>query len=137
MGDLEEPVGRTQTADALMRPFVIVVLHPVGGSFHGLLEAVELRTKKKLALDAFPETLDLTQGHWMVGARSDVLDPVFFHLPLEAGLSSPVGVLPAVVGEHLTRHPVLGNPPPIGLQHMLGGLAAVKTKAGDVTRVVV
>ena len=73
----------------------------------------------------------------MVGARSDVLDPVFFHLPLEAGLSSPVGVLPAVVGEHLTRHTVLGSPPPVGLQYMFGGLAAVKTKAGDVTRVVV
>jgi hypothetical protein len=137
MGDLEEPVGRTQPADALMRSFVIVVLHPVGGSFHCLLEAVELRPKKKLALDAFPEALDLTQRHGVVGARSDVLDPVFFHFPLEAGLSAPVGVLPAVVGEHLTRHTVLGSSPPIGLQYMFGGLAAVKTKAGDVTRVVV
>ena len=137
MLDLEKPVGRTQPADALMRSFVIVVFHPVSGSFHRLLEAVELRTKKKLALDAFPETLDLAQGHRMVGTRSDVFDPVLFHFPLKPGLAPPVGVLPAVVGKHLTRHAVLGNPPPVGLQDMLRGLASVKTQAGDVTRVVV
>jgi hypothetical protein len=115
VGNLKEPVGRTQPADALMRSFVIVVFNPVGDSFHGLLETVELGTKKKLALDAFPETLDLTQGHGMVRTRTDVLDPVLFHLPLKPGLASPVGVLPAVVGEHLTRHAVLGHRPPVGL----------------------
>jgi hypothetical protein len=51
-----------------MRSFVVIVFDPKSGSFHGLLEAVELGSKKKLVLDAFPESLDLTQGHGMVGA---------------------------------------------------------------------
>jgi hypothetical protein len=68
MLDLKKPVGRTQAANALMRSLVIIVFDPVSGSLHGLLEAVELGAKKKLALDAFPESLDLTQGHGMVGA---------------------------------------------------------------------
>lgn len=67
MLDLEKPVGRTQAADTLMRSLVVVVFHPEGSPFYGLIEAVELSTKKKLALDAFPESLDLTQGHGMVG----------------------------------------------------------------------
>jgi hypothetical protein len=73
----------------------------------------------------------------MVGTRSDVPDPILFHFPLKASLASPVGVLTAVVGEHLPRHTVLAHRTPVGLKYMLGGLTAVKTKAGDVTRVVV
>ena len=134
MLDLEKPVGRTQPADALMRSLIVVVFYPVGGSFHRLLEAVELRAEKKFALDAFPETLDLAQRHRVVGARSDVFDPVLFHFPLKSGLAPPVGVLPSVVGKHLTGHAIFSDPPTVGFQHMLGGLAAVKTKAGDVTR---
>ena len=68
MLDLEKPVSRTQTANALMRSLVIIVFDPVGSSFHGLLEAVKLGAKKKFTLDAFPESLDLTQRHGMVGA---------------------------------------------------------------------
>jgi hypothetical protein len=98
-----------------MRSFVVVVFDPIGGSFYGLFKAVELRTKKKLALDAFPETLDLTQRHGMVGARPDVFDPVLFHFPFKPGLASPVGVLPSVVGKHLTGHTIFSNPPTVGL----------------------
>jgi hypothetical protein len=43
-----------------MRAFVVVVFDPISGSFYSLFEAVKLRTKKKLPLDAFPETLDFT-----------------------------------------------------------------------------
>jgi hypothetical protein len=66
-----------------------------------------------------------------------VFDPVFFHFPLKPGLATPVGVLAAVVGKHLTRHTVFGNPTAVGLEHMRRGLASIKTQAGDVTRVVV
>jgi hypothetical protein len=65
------------------------------------------------------------------------MDPILFHLPLKAGFAPPVGVLAAVVGEHLLGNPVLGNGSAIGLQHMGCGLAAIQSKAGDVTGVVV
>ena len=66
-----------------------------------------------------------------------MLNPVLFHLPLKAGLASPVCVLAAVVGQHLTRYTILSDSPPLGLQNMRCGLASIKTQAGDVTRVVV
>jgi hypothetical protein len=120
-----------------MRSLVVVIFNPETGSFYGLFEAVGLCTKKKLVLDAFPETLDFTQRHGMVGTRSDVFDPVLFHFPFKPGLASPVGVLPSVVGKHLTRHTIFSNPPTVGLQDMFCCLASVKTQAGDVTRIVV
>jgi hypothetical protein len=123
--DLEKPVSRTQASDTLMRSFVVIVFYPESRSRNGLLEAVELGPKKKLVLDAFPKAFDLTQCHGMVRTRFDMLDPVFFHFTLEPRLASPVGVLAAVVCQHLFGNAILGNPPSIGLQHMGCGLAAV------------
>jgi hypothetical protein len=137
VGDLKKPVRRAQPADALVRPPVVVILDPQPGALNRLLEAVKLRPLQKLGENRLPEPLDLTQGHRVVGTRADVLHPVLFHLLLEAGLSPPVGVLPAVVGEHLLGNPVLGNSPAIGLQHMFGRLAAVDSQTGDVAAVVV
>jgi hypothetical protein len=73
----------------------------------------------------------------MMRPRADVLDAILFHLPLKAGLTPPVRILAAVVGEHLTRYAVFANPPPVGLQNMFGGLAAEKPQGGDVAAVVV
>jgi hypothetical protein len=97
MGDLKEPIGRTKPADALMRSCVIIVLHPVGAALHGLVKTAKLGAHKKLRLDAFPETLDFAQSHGMMGTGADVTHTVLFHLPLEARLAAPVGVLAAVV----------------------------------------
>ena len=66
-----------------------------------------------------------------------MLDPVLFHLPFKASLTPPVGVLAAVVGEHLLGNSVFGNPPAVGLQHMGRGLAAIQPKPCNVARVVV
>ncbi len=137
VGDFEESVGRAQAADTLVRASVIVIFDPKISSLHRLLEAVELGPLEELAQDRFPETLDLSQGHGMVGTRTDMLDTVLFHLPLEARLAPPVGVLAAVVGEHLPGHTVFGNTPAIGLQHMGGRLAAVQSQGGDVAAVIV
>jgi hypothetical protein len=137
VGDLEKPVGRAQAADALVWTLVVVVLDPEGGTRHGLLEAVELRPLEELAQDRFPEAFDLAQGHGMVRAGSDVLDTVFLHLPFEAGLTPPVGILAPVVREHLFGNAVLGNPPAVALQHVLRGLAAVQSQGGNVAAVVV
>jgi hypothetical protein len=132
VGDLKEPIGRTKSADALMRSFVIVVLHPVRTALHRLIKAAKLGTHKKLRLDAFPEALDLAQGHGMMGTGADVAHAVLFHLPLETRLAAPVGVLPAVVGKHLAGNTVFGNPPAVGFQHLGRGLAAVHPEAGNV-----
>jgi hypothetical protein len=51
-----------------MRSLVVIVFDPISGSLHGLFEAVELGAKQKFVLDAFPESLNLTKCHWMVGA---------------------------------------------------------------------
>jgi hypothetical protein len=137
VGDLKKPVGRTQPADALVGTLVIIVLEPEGGPLCGLLEAVKLGALQKLVQYRFPKPLDFAKRHGMVGTRSDVLDTVFFHLPLEPGLSPPVGVLPAVVGEHLPGYAVFGNPAPVGLQNVFGRLAAIQPQGGDVSAVVV
>jgi len=132
VGDLEKSVGRTQPTDTLMRPLVVVVLHP-----HGLLEAVKLDTLQEFVEDRLPEPFDLSKRHGMMRPGADVLDPVFFHLPLKPGLIPPVRILPAVVGEHLPGHAVFGNCAPVGFQNVFGRLAAVQTKGRDVPAVVV
>jgi len=137
VGDLKEPVGRTQPADALVRPLVVVILHPEGGALPGLLEAVKLGALQKLVQNRLPEPLDFAQRHRMMRAGADVLYPVFFHLPLKAGLAAPVRVLTAVIGEHLFGHAVLGHSPAVALQHVFGRLAAIQPHCCDVTAVVV
>jgi hypothetical protein len=137
VGDLEEPVRRTQSADALVGALVVVIVDPKRSPFHRLREAVELGPLEKLPQDRLPEALDLAQRHGMVGTGTDVLDAVFFHLPFEAGLAAPVRILATVIGEHLFGNPVLGHAPAVGLQHVLGGLAAVQPQGDDVTAVVV
>jgi hypothetical protein len=137
VGDLEKAVGRTQPPDTLVRPLVVVVLHPDGGPLHGLLEAVELDTLQEFVEDRLPEPFDLSKRHGMMRPGADVLDPVFFHLPLKPGLTPPVRILPAVVGEYLPGHAVFGNCAPVGFQNVFGRLAAVQTQARDVPAVVV
>jgi hypothetical protein len=135
--DLEKPVGRAQASDTLMWSFVVIVFDPKSCSRNGLFEAVELGPEKKLVLDAFPESLDFSQCHGMVGTRFDMLDTIFFHFSFKPRLAPPVGVLAAVVGEHLTWHAILGNTPAVSFQNMLCRLASVKTQAGDVARIIV
>ncbi|MFO7494825.1 MAG: hypothetical protein R6X05_04230 [Desulfobacterales bacterium] len=136
-GDLEEPVRRAQPADALVGALVVVILDPQGAALCRFLEAAKLRPLEKLTEDRLPEPLDLAQRHRMVRTRPDMFDPVLFHLALKARLSPPVGVLPAVVGEHLPRHPVFGHRTAVGLEHLGRGLAPVEPQGRDVARVIV
>ena len=66
-----------------------------------------------------------------------MFDMVFLQLLLEAGLPPPVGVLPAIVRQHLLGDPVVGHRPAVGLKHMLGGLASIQPQGGHVAAVVV
>ena len=66
-----------------------------------------------------------------------MLHTVFFHLPLEAGLTAPVRVLASIVSEHLFGHTVLGDAATIGLEHVGSRLAAIQPQGSNVTAVVV
>jgi hypothetical protein len=66
-----------------------------------------------------------------------MLDPVLFQFLFKPGGAPPVGVLPAVVGKHLFGNAVLAHRPAVGLDDILGGLAAVKPQAGDVAAVII
>jgi len=137
VGDLKEAVCRTKSPDPLVRPLVVVVLDPQRGARHRLLEAVKLRPLQKLPQHRLPEPLDLAQRHRVMRPGADVFNPVFRQLLLKAGLAPPVGVLPAIVGQHLLGNSVLSHRPPVGLQHVLGGLAAVQPQGRHVAAVIV
>jgi hypothetical protein len=124
-GDLEETVRRAKPPDPLVGPLVVVILDPQGGTLHRLLEAVKLRPLQELPQKRLPQALNLSKRHRVVRTGADMLDAVFLQLLLEAGLAPPVGVLPAVIGQNLLGDPVVGHRPPVGLEHMLRGLAAV------------
>ena len=64
--DLKIPVRGAQAADPLMRPFVVVILHPLPYPLTRILEALELCSYEKLQVDCFPEPLDLAQCHRVV-----------------------------------------------------------------------
>ena len=135
--DLEEPVRRTQPFDPLVRPLVVVILHPVPDPLHRALEGVEPRPLQELLPDRLPEPFDFPQGLRMVRGATDVLHPVPGQSHLEARLAAPRHVLPSVVGEHLLRNPVLANRPAVNLQQVFRRLPAEDPQPGDVAGVVV
>jgi len=120
--DFKIAVRRTQPADALVRAPVIIVLHPQGDPLPGFLKVLEPGSVQKLLQDALPEALDLAQGHRVVRLAAQVMDLVLLQLPLELRPPPPGRVLPPVVGEHLTRTPVVAYGPPVGLQHRIACL---------------
>ena len=134
---LEEPICRAKPADTLMRAFVVVIFDPERDPACSVLVAGELGPLQKLGQNALPESLYLTQRHGMVGTRPDMLDPVFFKFLFKPGGASPIGILAAVVGEHLFGHAVFAHGPAIGLDHILGRLAAVKSQTGNVAAIII
>ena len=91
--DLKEAIGRTKAINALIGPFVIVVLDPELDALARVLEGIELRAHQKVLPDRGPEALDLAQGHGMLRAAFEVLDPVLAQLRFEARGAPPGGVL--------------------------------------------
>lgn len=65
--DFKEAVSRAQTADALMRALVVVMLHPEADALARLFEIIELGTAEEFTPDAVPEALHLAQGHRVMG----------------------------------------------------------------------
>ncbi len=113
--NLKKSVGRTQTSNALMGPLVVVILDPKSDSLAGLFIAAKLRPLQKLGQNRLPEPFDLAQRHGMMGAGFDVLDPIFLQCLFKPSRPSPVGILAAVVREHLLGHAVFADRLAIGL----------------------
>lgn len=134
---LEVAVRGAQPADALVRTAVVVVLDPKPQPFPCLLETVELGTGEELAEKRLPKPLDLAEGHGVMRTALEVMNAVLLQLFFEPRGTAPVGKLPPVVGQHLTRNAKLAHAATIDLQHMLGGLTAEQVAAGQETAVIV
>jgi hypothetical protein len=115
LGNGKEAIGRTQSLQGLMRPPVVVVLHPQPNPLAGRLEAVKLCALQELLPNGFPEAFDLAQGHGMMRAALDVVHPILAQLRLETGGAAPTRVLAPLVGKHLFGHAVLRHRPAVHL----------------------
>jgi hypothetical protein len=135
--DFEEPIGRTQAFNALVRPLVVVILDPKFDPLSGGVKALELGPAEELLPERFPEALDFSERHGMVRPGLDVVGPVLFHLGLEAGGAPPVHKFPAVVGEHLFGRLVFAGRDPKHLQDVFGRVAAKQIGPHDEARVVI
>jgi len=137
LGDGKEPIGRTQPLQGLVRPLVVVVLHPQPHPLAGGLEAVKLRSHQELLPDRLPEPFDLPQGHGMMRPALEVVDPILAQLCLEAGRAAPTAVLAALIREHFFGHAVLRDRRAVHLQHVLGSLAAKHVQPHHVAGVII
>jgi len=137
LGDGKKPIGRTQPLQGLVRPLVVVVLHPQPHPLAGGLEAVKLRSHQELLPDRLPEPFDLPQGHGMMRPALEVVDPILAQLCLEAGRAAPTAVLAALIREHFFGHAVLRDRCAVHLQHVLGRLAAKHVQPHDVAGVII
>jgi hypothetical protein len=129
LGNGKEAIGRTQPLQGLMRPPVVVVLHPQPHPLAGRLEAVKLRSPQELLPDRLPEAFDLAQGHGMMRSALEVADPILAQLRLEAGGPAPTRVLAALIREHFFGHAVLRHRRAVHLQHVLRRRAAKRSSA--------
>ena len=135
--DFEKAVRRAKAANALVGPLVIVVLDPELDALARVLERIELRAHQEVLPDRGPEALDLAQGHGMLRAAFEVLDPVLAQLGFKARSAAPGGVLPAIIGEHLFGRLKLTHPHPIHFNHCCGRWTAEQIGAGDEARVII
>jgi hypothetical protein len=63
---LKIPVCGAQSADALVRALVVVILHPLTYPLLRILKTVELGTAQELQEYRLPEPFDFTEGHRMM-----------------------------------------------------------------------
>ncbi len=124
LGNREEAVGGTEALQRLVRPLVVVVLHPQTDSLACRLEAVELGSHQELLPDRLPKPFDLAQRHGMMGPAFNVMNPILAQFRFKPRGPAPAGVLASLIGEHLFGHAIFGHRRAINLQNVLGRLAA-------------
>jgi len=87
--DFEEAVGRTKSADALMRALVVVISDPELDPLTGGIKALELGPAQELLPERFPEAFDLSERHGMLRTRLEVGHPILFQLRFKTGGAPP------------------------------------------------
>jgi hypothetical protein len=102
-GGSEEPVGRGEPCQCLVRPVEVVVLDEQVHPPLTVLEVGEHRAREQLLPQRLPEPLDLPAGLRMVRPALHVLDAVTLQFRLELGAAAPGRVLPALIGQDLSR----------------------------------
>ena len=118
------PVRRAQHVQSLVRPLVVVILHPPAYAFPRLLEGRKTRPVQELFPDRLPEPFDLAQGLRVVRSAADMLDPVACQFLLELGLAIPTRILPPVSAgsfrarlHRLCTKAKVSKRPPYALRH--------------------
>ena len=135
--DREEAIGRTESVQTLMRPPVVVVLHPPREALPRLVERLETRLIEELVLECLPQPLDLPQRLGMMRRTANMVDVILCHFLLELCLAAPAGILPTVVGQHLSRGTIFADRPAVDFQHALRCVAAIDSQTHDVPGVVI
>jgi hypothetical protein len=132
LGNGKEAVGGTKPIQRLVRPLVVVVLHPQPDPLPGRLEIVKLRSHQELLPDRLPEPFDLAQRHGMMRPALDVMNSILAQLRFKTRGSSPTGILTPLIGEQFFGHAIFGHRRAIDLQDVLGRLAAKDVHAHQV-----
>jgi len=135
--DLEEAIGRAQSADALVGTLVVVMLDPEANAIPCILETGELRAREELLPERLPKALDLAQRHRVLRTRLEVRHAILLKLRFETRSAAPRSVLPAIVGEHLLGRFELRDGLPINFDHRLRRWAAKQIRTHDEARVII
>lgn len=105
----EEPIGRSESFQPLMRSLEVVVLDKERHPPLAVLEVGEHCARQQLLPQRLPEPLDLPAGLRMMWPAFHMHDAVAFQLRFELRAPAPSGVLTALVGQDLPRRPILGD----------------------------
>lgn len=133
----EEPIGRHQAVQRLVRALEVVVLDEQRHAPLAVLEVREHGAGQEFLPQSLPEPFDLAAGLRMVRPALHMADAVALELGLELGVAPPAGVLAALVGQDLARRPVLGNTSRERLQHQTALLVVRERQTHQIARVVV
>jgi hypothetical protein len=133
----EESIRWHESFDALMRPMEVVRVDVETESTFAIREIREDRSRQKLFPQRLPEAFDLAERLRMLRSTLDVPDALSAKLLFEVGLTTPCRVLPALVGEDLSRRAVRRNSAAKSLHHELGFLVVCEREGHDEARVIV
>jgi hypothetical protein len=135
--DPVEPVCRTGPSNALVRPLVIVIGNPMGQPLAGIGKGSEKGIREELLPDRAPESLDLAQGHRVMGCTAHVFHPLPLEHLLKPALAPPGYELPTVVRQDLPRCTPLADGTSENFQHGFGCLLPKQPVADHVPGVIV
>jgi hypothetical protein len=103
----EVPIRRQEVPNPLVRPLEVVPVDEEPQPPLAILVVRKHRPGEKFLPQGLPEALDLPKRLRMMRPALEVADSVSPQLLLEFRRPAPGGVLPALVGQHFPRHPVL------------------------------